>query len=171
MALILGFQRQAANVSDSELTRFHSWTKVTDMPYPMSPQSAVLCIQPTASQLRARSSPIRVDAGPHQDYYVDVWVNDKGLKAMTDLGVFPAGSVIVKEKLRGKGSREAELSTVMIKREKGFNPACGDWEFATLDGTGKKVTSRGKLSTCMGCHQRQAIRDYVFRPYISGTSK
>jgi len=54
----------------------------------------------------------------------------------------------------------------MIKREKGFNPLTGDWEFMVVDGSGTKVESRGKLESCQGCHLARPDTDYVFRSYL-----
>ena len=79
---------------------------------------------------------------------------------------FPVGSVIIKEKLPEKSSQTPELLTVMIKHEKGFNPATGDWEFMVVDGSGTKVTSRGKLENCQGCHLAKPRTDYIFRSYL-----
>lgn len=152
-------------------TLFRTWSKVTEMPYPMSPQTTALCIQPTPAQLRDRAKPILKElGGPHRDYYADVWVNPVGKKAMIEGGVFPVGSAIVKEKLSHLSLGSAEMSTAMIKREQGFNPECGDWEFLTLDGPGKRITSRGRTASCMGCHKTQGKNDFTFRPYMKSKS-
>jgi hypothetical protein len=101
--------------------------------------------------------------------YVTVYVNDLGKKAMVaeKTPIFPVGSVIVKEKLTKPESKSPELMTVMVKREKDFNPDCGDWEFLVFNGDGKQVTARGKIESCANCHRtRPAIgADYVFRNY------
>jgi hypothetical protein len=106
---------------------------------------------------------------PHMKKFVTVYVNDLGRQAMTaqKSPAFPVGSVIVKEKLTQPDSKSPELMTVMVKREKDFNPACGDWEFMVFGGDGKKVTNRGKIESCGSCHQtRPALAsDYVFRDY------
>lgn len=75
---------------------------------------------------------------------------------------FPVGTVLTKEKFdnpQGKGA--PELLTVMVKREKGYNPACFDWEFLVVEGTGKKVLERGKLERCQGCHLKETRTDGV----------
>ena len=81
---------------------------------------------------------------------------------------FPVGSVIVKEKLSDRSSQTPELLTVMLKREPGFNPESGDWEFMVLDGAGTKVIDRGKLENCQGCHSAKPETSYTFRTYLSG---
>ena len=66
---------------------------------------------------------------------------------------FPVGTVLTKEKFDNpKGTGMPELLTVMVKREKGYNPACYDWEFLVLDGKAERVLERGKLARCQGCH-------------------
>jgi len=73
---------------------------------------------------------------------------------------FPAGSIIVREKLKSPGDARPELLTVMIKRARGFNPQAGDWEFLTVDGGATKIQGRQKKGSCLDCHQTQW--DYVF---------
>ena len=63
-----------------------------------------------------------------------------------------------------------ELLTAMVKRESGYDPEHGDWEFLTLDGRGKTVTSRGKLKNCQSCHDSQENEGFVFRNYLSPKS-
>jgi hypothetical protein len=46
-----------------------------------------------------------------------------------------------------------ELLTAMVKREKGYNPSCYDWEFLVLDGKAERILERGKLVRCQSCHQ------------------
>src|SRR6266851_6104249 len=52
---------------------------------------------------------------------------------------FPVGSIIVREKLLKADDKEPELLAVMIKRERGYNPAGGDWSFLTVDGAMTRV--------------------------------
>lgn len=76
--------------------------------------------------------------------------------------VFPVGSILVREKLSQPDSSEPELLTVMIKREKDFNPASGDWLFLTVSGNGSKVKERTKKGACLDCHQSARDQDFVF---------
>ena len=75
---------------------------------------------------------------------------------------FPQGTVIVKQKLaiptaKGKSAapvkpkpdQQPELLTVMIKREAGYDPANGDWEFMVTDGPG--LQSRRKRQIGSAC--------------------
>lgn len=77
---------------------------------------------------------------------------------------FPRGSIIVREKLNQPSDVQPELLTVMVKRQKGFNPRANDWEFLLIDGARTKVLERQKKGSCLNCHGSQAHRDYVYSP-------
>jgi len=138
---------------------FHKWTRVNPVPTPISSQLDTLC----RGLMPAEAA--RLASDPHMHKYIDVWVNSVGKKAMFYGGKFSEGSVIVKEKHKGFNG-PVEMSTVMLKRAAGYNPKCGDWEFQTLDGSGVKVTSRGRIESCMKCHRDQADLDYTYRTYV-----
>ena len=64
--------------------------------------------------------------------------------------VYPAGSVV-----------QLVPTEVMVKREAGFSPATGDWEFFELDvsATGTRIVKRGLAEVnnrfgknCSACH-------------------
>lgn len=59
-------------------------------------------------------------------------------------------------------SDKPQVLSVMIKREKGFNPDGGDWAFLVMDGAATKVKQRKKKGQCLECHQAAAARDFVF---------
>jgi hypothetical protein len=75
---------------------------------------------------------------------------------------FPAGSIIVREKLTSADSEQPELLAVMIKRAPGFNPKASDWEFLLVDGAASKVLERQKKGSCLDCHSSQRERDFVY---------
>lgn len=60
----------------------------------------------------------------------------------------------------------------MIKREPGYDPKFGDWEYfqSTPDG---KLISRGNsqneqiASTCVSCHSNITDQDFVFATHFS----
>jgi Cytochrome P460 len=56
--------------------------------------------------------------------------------------------------------------TAMVKREAGFNPESGDWEFFVVNGAGTRVQASGRLENCMACHAGQKDSDYTFRTYL-----
>lgn len=148
----------------AEIEGYRKWTKVNSMPELMPRRVAIAC----AMWVSPNGVIIDGDGNPHRDKYFTVFVNEVGREAMLDKKnpKFPVGSVIVKEKLPAKDSREPELLTVMIKQKKGFNPASGDWEYMVVDGTGTKLQGRGNLENCQSCHVGYKKTDYIFRTYL-----
>lgn len=149
--------------SGSELIEgYRKWTRLNPEPAWLPSRLAILCFAPTARQLELD----KVD--PHRDKFITVYVNDLGKKPMTTQlnPNFPPGSIIVKEKLPAKDSSSPELLTVMIKREAGYNPEHGDWEYMAVDGSGKEVKARGRLENCQGCHSTRKETGYVYREYL-----
>lgn len=106
--------------------------------------------------------------GPNSKF-VTVYVNEIGQRAMLHQRkpTFPQGSTIVKEKLAQPHSNTPELLTVMHKRERGYNPGGGDWEYLVLDGAGARVQAQGKLQNCQSCHTQWKGTDFVSRAYLS----
>jgi len=80
---------------------------------------------------------------------------------------FPEGAIIVKERLPLKKSSASEWLLAMVKREEGFNPAAGDWEFFVLRTPEKVVIERGRIENCQACHARAKETDFVFRHYLT----
>ncbi|HZI48311.1 MAG TPA: cytochrome P460 family protein [Pyrinomonadaceae bacterium] len=139
---------------------YRHWTRVNPEPRLVLAQNAQLCAALTTTA--APGSP----HGPNK--YITVYVNDVGRHAMMEEKTpqFPQGSVIVKEKLTTAKSATPELLTVMVKREAGYNPDSGDWEYMVFDGSGKSVQARGKLENCQACHKMDQDTDYVSRSYL-----
>lgn len=96
-----------------------------------------------------------------------VYANDLAREAMTvaPANAFPRGAIIVREKLASANSQTPELLAVMMKREKGFNPAANDWEFLILDGSATRIERRERKGECQHCHSSQKKKDFVFRDY------
>jgi hypothetical protein len=143
-----------------DLTNHRSWKLVNATRYFVPDRVSILC----DSALAARQNP-----GPHRDKYISVYVNPVGQKQILAQkpGAYPIGTVIVKEKFSDKQGGTPELSTVMVKRERGFNPSSGDWEYAVLDGKSTLV-ERGRIATCQSCHASRKNQDFVFRTYRPG---
>ena len=142
---------------DKLIVGYKQWTRVNPDPMHISAQAALDC----AIALQA--------AGPHgPNKFITVYVNEIGRHAMMEekTPLFPQGSIIVKEKLTTLQSTKPELLTVMVKRERGYNPESGDWEYMVVDGTGKNVQARGKLENCQSCHLMDKDTDYVSRAYL-----
>lgn len=143
-----------------EIRGYRKWHRVNAVPVLMDRDTAARCYVSDA-ELKAIAS------DPHGHNYFTVYVNPIGQETMTDPKkiIYPVGSIIVKEKLPSKTSKSPELLTVMVKRQKGFNSANGDWEFLGLNGTATKIEGRGKLANCQSCHVSQKENDYVYGFY------
>ena len=143
---------------------YKGWTRVNPRPAVFHSRIAVQCVTPTAEQLR-----LERERNPHRDKFVTVYVNDAGRRAMLEerRPLFPAGSVIVKEKLPSSDEGAApELLTAMHKREPGYDPEGGDWEYLVLDGRGREASARGRLESCRACHLAEKQTDFVSRNYL-----
>jgi hypothetical protein len=112
--------------------------------------------------------PLALRRGPHTNHWVHVFVSKNARKPMeSGEGEYPVGSVILKQKFLDAKGKRTEFFTGMRKRSPGYSPEVGDWEFFTLDATGKKVTTQGKIGSCMNCHRGYAETDYVTRTYLT----
>jgi hypothetical protein len=153
------FSFDAAQLKDTAL-----WTRVNAEPYRISVAVDTLCGLPTTKDYEPERK-----KNPHAASFITVYVNDTGREAMfaKEIQPFPIGSVIVKEKIgtRSEGSKPL-LYTVMRKREQGYNPSLGDWEFAVVSANGTEVQARGKLENCQSCHKQKPDSDFIFRPYL-----
>jgi hypothetical protein len=141
---------------------YRQWTRVNPVSAVFHSKIAIQCAAQTARQIKME------EGNPHRDKFITVFVNDIGKHAMMQEKSprFPQGSVIVKEKLPTQDSSSPELLTVMIKREAGYDPQNGDWEYMALDGAGKEVQARGQLESCQACHMMVKDTDYVSRNYL-----
>jgi len=104
---------------------------------------------------------------PHEEFWIHVFINPEAADIIkSGKGVYPEGTIILKQKFLDATAKQTEFYTGMRKREKDYNPAYGDWEFFTLDKTGTKVTARGKIDSCMDCHANFKEPDFVSRKYL-----
>lgn len=144
---------------DDAIADYKHWTRVNPVPAVFEANVATLC---------AAANLATVKNDPHHDKFLTVFVNEIGRKSMLEEKSphFPQGTIIVKEKMPAKDSPTPELLTVMMKREAGFNPENGDWEYLVFDGAGKQVQARGRLDNCQACHTMVAHTDFVYRSYL-----
>jgi len=170
LALVLGlavrswgareeFRFDATTLKDTTM-----WTKVNAEPFRISVAVDSLCAAPTAADY----APAR-KLNPHAASFITVYVNNIGREAMFAKQVqqFPEGSVIVKEKISNFGEgHKPLLYTLMKKREPGYNPEVGDWEFSVVAADGKQVEAVGKLENCQGCHMSKKDSDFIYRAYL-----
>ena len=142
----------------SGLSSYKKWTLVNPVPQLMELPVAVACARVIG----------RTEESPHTHKYILVYVNETGRTAMMKqlVPIFPTGSMIVKEKLSDKDSKTPELLTAMVKREKGYNPDSGDWEYVVLDGSASEIKERGTLASCNSCHLNYKHSDFVTKTYL-----
>jgi hypothetical protein len=109
--------------------------------------------------------------GPHADHWIDVYVTRPGSAVITGgNGTYPKGTIILKRKYPDPEGKTTELFTGMLKREKGYNPEVGDWQFFVLDSQGEHVTKFGRLVSCMDCHAAFKKNDFVSRKYAAAVT-
>jgi hypothetical protein len=134
--------------------------RVTESPYQVTwpgKAASTLCGPPPG-----------IPHSPHGNHWIHVFVTSAATNAMlSGQGRYPQGSIILKQKLLDAGGARTELFTGMRKREPGYNPELGDWEFFTLDSTARMVTARGKIESCMDCHTTYQATDFVTRRYLT----
>ena len=164
---------EAQPLADTMLLKFAQGrtnaVRITEKPVKMYDRVALLCYFPLADmRVWAKTNALgqRLE-NPHEHKYAHVFVSTNGATAMrTNSAVFPVGSIIIKEKFSDLEGKKTELFTGMVKRENGYNSKCGDWEFFTLSADAVKVTSRGKLQSCIDCHVEYKESDYVTKKYV-----
>ena len=142
---------------------YKGWTRVNPQPSLFHLRDASDCAVPIGPAARMMG-----DDNPHLRKFVNVFVNEAGRRAMLEKlkPRFPVGTLVVKEKLERRDAAEPELLTAMYKREAGYDPEGGDWEYLVLDGRGTKVRARGRLESCRACHRADADTDFVSRNYL-----
>lgn len=161
--LVCGFTLPVKKDSADSIADYRKWTKANHVPADMSFAVAVMCQLPTAKQQMSAAP-----ESPHRDYFLTVFVNDAAKQAFFNEKnpKMPVGAVIVKEKLPARDAKTPELLTAMIKREAGYDPANGDWEYLVLSGNGTRIFGRGKISSCQSCHKSQKDEGYLYRSYM-----
>ena len=131
-------------------------TRVTPTPVLVDPIDLAFCNPPP--ELFAPS--------PHVADRILVFASPEAAEALIRGDAdYPVGSVVLKQKLTFDG--QTELFTGMLRREAGYNPDCGDWEFFILGGD-SRLLARGRIESCMHCHRDYADRGFVSRAYLAG---
>lgn len=143
---------------------FRSWKPVNPEPKAVKGRNLAAC--DSAPQSEERGS-------PHTDGFINVYVSESGREAYLKgkSKEFAEGTVIVKEKLAKKSGHVATELGVMIKREKGFAPNAGDWQFIFVDAKGTVTDQQSKLENCAACHRLRQKNDYVFRSAVPMPAK
>ena len=142
------------------VTQLESLHRVTAVPHRMADSTVVFCAPFGAA-------PASIHEGHIGPAYCHVYVTADAKEPMVSgHGVYPRGSVIIKAKLESEKSSDALLYTVMRKMEEGYDRKNGDWEYSVLEGSSHRVLARGKIDSCIECHEQHASTDYVTRAYI-----
>lgn len=167
------FQSKPPTALADRVQPYRTWKCVTPEGVDMDRAMALLCAGPPSWD--------RGSQNPHVHTVFKVYVNPIGLKAMQSISrdPFPTGSIIVKEKYQVKEPlrvgdsweprklpKEAKpmLLTAMLKREKGYDPKNGDWEYIALSGDAK-TNATNTLPNCAKCHLGREKQDFTFRSY------
>jgi hypothetical protein len=127
---------------------------LTPQPVIVSAVVAAACVAPPSPSLIEEE---RRHFGPHAEVAVNLYANETARTALAGQDRFPSGAIIVKEKLKGD---EASAIGGMIKRQPGYDPVNGDWEYFYAERSGKFTI--GRLDNCIACHARAKSTDYVF---------
>jgi hypothetical protein len=133
----------------------------TAEPEPVSAYIFGLCRLPTLEEQAF------ADSEHGSGRYLQDWANESAVLAIANRGQppFAVGSVIVKEKyVPGAASGTFELAALgfMVKREPGFSPSYGDWDFAYWEPKLGVLSTAEQSSYCGGCHSSAADTDFVF---------
>lgn len=149
-----------------ELRNYSSWEEVTDGPHKVLPRTWSLCIAPPPPGWEL-PHPGAVEA-QGKDRYIRVFASSRTARLMRGSRVerYPKGSVVAKVKL-GEGSSDPVAVAFMVKGKPGSNPEGRDWEYLLFEGKPLRLSARGALSTCQGCHGEQAYTDGLYRSYLS----
>lgn len=96
-----------------------------------------------------------------------VYANDKAKTSIySDSPSFPVGSIIVRERHDEELKPLPNKVIAMVKREAGFSPNTGDWEFFMFDGWTLALQLRETTGNCAACHSQAKATDWSFRTYM-----
>jgi Cytochrome P460 len=104
---------------------------------------------------------------PH-DGWIHVYVTQRGQQVMqSGKGVYPPGTMILKQKFSDADGKKAEYFTGMVKRAKGYDPEAGDWEFFVMNSEATVVRPPLNVQSCVDCHAPFRATDFVSRRYLT----
>ncbi|HEV3383773.1 MAG TPA: cytochrome P460 family protein [Gemmata sp.] len=154
---------------------YQDWPKVTEKPFPVALGQWWDCRLPSPEWIQQQKD-LEKQNGPHAKSFIVVHVNPMGLTQFKAGEPVPVGTVVVKEKLLFASpdpDRSPAAIAAMIKREPGYDPDHGDWEYAyeQLKPENERKLERGKIESCIECHKGTKSTDYLFRPYLKTPTK
>jgi Cytochrome P460 len=151
---------QPVSGQEDIIADYRTWTRLNAEPRNVGASLAMLCRLPSDDEQAFMES-------QHGSYYMNDYVNEIGLVAMTEESypVFPAGTVIVKEKLGDALNTTPDALGIMIKHEAGYNASTGDWEYFYWEAPNTLLPDENNY--CANCHLEAALTDSVYRPYLN----
>jgi hypothetical protein len=154
-SVLASIQHRLREIGVGESAREDRLVRVTSEPFPIDPRIATMCAQQASNP------------SPHQGRWIHVFVTSRGSDAMkTGKGLYPLGTVILKEKFADAAGTKPVLFTGMLKREKGYNTKAGDWQFFVLNTDATTVTT-DHTQSCINCHAPLRATDFVSRRYLT----
>jgi hypothetical protein len=141
------------------MDQYPAWQPQSPEPVAISAYIFGLCRLPTLPEREFSES----EHG-HGRYLRD-WANPQAEAGIARRGAppFGPGSVIVKEKYVASGAgRDLVAIAMMIKREPGFEPTQGDWDYAYYEPDLGVIQTKEQSAYCSGCHAAAAASDFVF---------
>lgn len=150
----------SGGVRDDGTIDYAGWTAVTVEPIRVPEQLFFRCrVDPQVEEGMKKR-------GPHFVPAVKVYANPVALDPLrSGSTAMPVGSVVVKEKWWNDKDKQPHNYAAMVKREDGYDPANGNWEYIFVQSEGERKVERGRIESCIACH-RTASRDYLFRSYL-----
>jgi hypothetical protein len=156
---LASIKHRLEEIGARESSRDDKLVRVTEQPFPVTSRFAAMCAP----------RPQQVPQDPHEGKSIHVFVTSGGYDTMkTGKGVYPRGTLILKEKFADAAGTKPVLFTGMLKRKKGYNAESGDWQFFVLNADATNVTTDNTRS-CISCHVPFRETDYVSRAYLKGT--
>ena len=143
--MIAGCVSDAGATSASAFQGYTSWTKMNKQP------------------ITGDATGVLGSAHEGARGFREVFINDVGKNAGSG-GSYSQGTLIVKEsykKASSGGKGDLTGLTIMVKREAGYDPENGDWEYLNAT-SALKIRAQGKLGGCINCHAAAFDSDYVF---------
>jgi len=151
-----------------EASPFSNWPSVTEMPVQVPPGLWFLRRNPSPEEAQRRDAAAKAH-GPHAKYSIIVRVSREAIVPFREGKPLPTGAVVAKEKYLGVPPvGQLHGYAVMTKREAGYYPEGGDWEYEYVTLVSERKETRGRLANCAACHASAKERDFLFRSYGNG---
>ncbi|HEV3438638.1 MAG TPA: cytochrome P460 family protein [Gemmata sp.] len=166
--LFVGCHPDRSPTGDSTLiepSTFSAWPKAADKPIKVGPVQWLFCRAPTQKEEEAQKEIIKTH-GPHMGFSIIVRTSPEAIAPFREGKPLPVGSVVVKEKYADAlATGPLYAYAAMKKREAGYDPEGGDWEYTFVTLLPDRKVSRGRLTECASCHASAKARDFLFRSY------